>query len=309
MKASLIIACYNYEQYVDRAITSALKQTRKFDEIIFVDDGSVDSSYARAKAYKEVSAVTKKNGGLLSVIRAGFQQSSGDIICLLDCDDELLDDHLENVMSDMNSLKIGMRFNNSLLAIAGKKPKPRDPFRSTAYWGPTPVATYYAHWGLGANTSCLAFDREVLKMILHYNEGLDHYWRIRGEDTLIWGSSLLGATKYYSEKPTTIYHIHDRNSFYGKKATPIDSAFYEHSRDIFFSRFSPIFADKRKPHKQLISELKCHNYIDSNIVEIYNGALKRMRTKISSLDYIKTKIRLKMLSNKLLQQSADRYSM
>ena len=44
MKATCIINNYNYGELLKEAIQSCLEQTRKFDEIIIVDDGSSDKS-------------------------------------------------------------------------------------------------------------------------------------------------------------------------------------------------------------------------------------------------------------------------
>ena len=60
---SILIASYNKEKYVTRCINSCLTQTYNNIEIIFVDDGSTDSSYEKAKKYKKIKAIknyTKK---------------------------------------------------------------------------------------------------------------------------------------------------------------------------------------------------------------------------------------------------------
>ena len=49
---SILIASYNKEKYVNRCIKSCLSQTYKNIEIIFIDDGSKDSSYKIAKEFK-----------------------------------------------------------------------------------------------------------------------------------------------------------------------------------------------------------------------------------------------------------------
>ena len=44
VKISLLVACYNEEKSLRKSIRSCLNQTRKFDEMVFVDDSSVDKT-------------------------------------------------------------------------------------------------------------------------------------------------------------------------------------------------------------------------------------------------------------------------
>ena len=48
-KVSVIIVNYNNSKYITRSIKSALKQSYKNTEIIFVDDLSYDNSFSIAK--------------------------------------------------------------------------------------------------------------------------------------------------------------------------------------------------------------------------------------------------------------------
>ena len=52
-KVSIVIPCYNVENYVKDAIDSAISQTIKDKEIICVDDGSSDSTPAILKKYEK----------------------------------------------------------------------------------------------------------------------------------------------------------------------------------------------------------------------------------------------------------------
>jgi glycosyltransferase involved in cell wall biosynthesis len=86
--ASIVICNHNYERFLAEAIDSALRQTYAAVEIIVIDDGSTDNSRMLIERYgRLVRAVFKRNGGQPSAINAGFRESCGEIVCLLDADD------------------------------------------------------------------------------------------------------------------------------------------------------------------------------------------------------------------------------
>ncbi|MEO0755249.1 MAG: glycosyltransferase [Cyanobacteria bacterium J06648_16] len=88
MLASILINNYNYETYLEAAITSALNQTYDIIEVIVVDDGSVDGSRQIIEKFGDrIVPVLKANGGQASAINAGFQACRGEYVFLLDADD------------------------------------------------------------------------------------------------------------------------------------------------------------------------------------------------------------------------------
>lgn len=91
MQVSIIINNFNYGSFLREAIDSALNQTWPDVEVIVVDDGSEDNSADVIDSYGDrITSVYKNNGGQASSINAGFVQSKGDVVILLDADDYLL---------------------------------------------------------------------------------------------------------------------------------------------------------------------------------------------------------------------------
>jgi len=87
---SVIISNCNYGRFLGRSIDSALSQTYPHTEVIVVDDGSTDESREVMASYGErIVAITKENGGQASAVNAGFSKCRGQVVCLLDSDDEL----------------------------------------------------------------------------------------------------------------------------------------------------------------------------------------------------------------------------
>jgi glycosyltransferase involved in cell wall biosynthesis len=88
---SILLANYNYANYIGQSIESVLQQTYSRWELIICDDGSTDNSVAVIESYLQrdhrIRLVRKPNGGHTSVLNMAFSCSSGDIICFLDSDD------------------------------------------------------------------------------------------------------------------------------------------------------------------------------------------------------------------------------
>lgn len=99
---SIIIPVYNVELYLERCIESVLNQNDFQNEIILINDGSIDSSGdicdEYAKRYSHISVIHKKNGGLSEARNDGIKYSTGDYIIFLDSDDYLE----ENVLQRFN---------------------------------------------------------------------------------------------------------------------------------------------------------------------------------------------------------------
>lgn len=92
MDASIIITCYNYEQYVESAILSAINQNYDAEqfEIIVVNDGSYDGSELIIDRYKDfIKIYHLKNQGLEKAANFGISKANGRYITRLDADDQL----------------------------------------------------------------------------------------------------------------------------------------------------------------------------------------------------------------------------
>lgn len=92
MRFSVIIPLYNKGPYVSKAIKSVLAQTYEDFEIIVIDDGSIDDSFANAKVVLEGASmkyrlVHQENAGVSTARNNGVALSSGDYLCFLDADD------------------------------------------------------------------------------------------------------------------------------------------------------------------------------------------------------------------------------
>lgn len=87
---SIIITCYNYENYIGLSIESAIAQTYDDVEIIVVNDGSTDNSLNVINRYSDkIKCISTENCGFISACLTGLAASSGSYIIFLDADDML----------------------------------------------------------------------------------------------------------------------------------------------------------------------------------------------------------------------------
>jgi glycosyltransferase involved in cell wall biosynthesis len=87
-KLAVVISCYNYESFVERAIQSVLSQSRSDCEVIVVDDGSTDGSWGVISRCG-VTAFRIENSGARLACLFGFDKSRAPFVLFLDADDEL----------------------------------------------------------------------------------------------------------------------------------------------------------------------------------------------------------------------------
>lgn len=103
MFLSIIIPVYNVHEYIEKCISSAVKQAGDDCEIIVVDDGSNDGlSPALCDAFsaqypKIVNVIHKINGGVGEARNVGIKKARGEYICFLDGDDYILPDMVDDL--------------------------------------------------------------------------------------------------------------------------------------------------------------------------------------------------------------------
>jgi len=132
---SILIPAYNSEEWIADTIKSALAQTWEPKEIIVVDDGSKDRTYAFAKQFESdsVRVVAQKNQGSAACRNTAFSLSKGQYIQWLDADDLLSPN---KVASQMAMLEKGITSRTLLSAGFGKflYRYERAEFSPTALW-------------------------------------------------------------------------------------------------------------------------------------------------------------------------------
>lgn len=244
---SIIINNYNYENFLENAIDSAIEQTYENIEIVVVDDGSTDySPQIIAKYGTQIISIFKKNGGQSSSLNSGFQASSGEILCFLDADDMFCTNKVEQVVNLLNELEwqnhqillnnfldtidrqgdfIKIDLVNEILSAPGewrflKELSGKSLFfvdkinlLSTSEQVFQFAAKYRFIPYLGVQTSGITITRSLAEKVFPLPQ---ESIRISADVFLVKAASLNGKI-YSTNYPLTKYRIHGNNSWYGNK--------------------------------------------------------------------------------------------
>lgn len=98
MRVSALVPTFNRSEFLREALSSLLRQTLPPDEIIVIDDGSVDdTSQVAASFAPAVKYVYKANGGKSSALNLGLAQATGELIYILDDDDIAAEDAIQRM--------------------------------------------------------------------------------------------------------------------------------------------------------------------------------------------------------------------
>jgi cellulose synthase/poly-beta-1,6-N-acetylglucosamine synthase-like glycosyltransferase len=109
---SVIVPAYNEAIVIDRTISSLLAQDYHGPvEIVVVDDGSSDATYAVARAthgdVPRVAIYAKPNGGKASALNYGIARAHGEIIVGLDADTQFKRNTLRHLIAPLADQRVG----------------------------------------------------------------------------------------------------------------------------------------------------------------------------------------------------------
>ncbi|TDW47274.1 poly-beta-1,6 N-acetyl-D-glucosamine synthase [Flavobacterium sp. 270] len=119
-KVSIIVPAYNEEINAVKTIENLLCQDYPDFDIVFVDDGSKDKTFAMiSEAFKDnpkVKVNTKPNGGKASALNYGIKLTQNDYVVCIDADTQLKTDAISQLMKGFT---MQLKDNQEIGAIAG----------------------------------------------------------------------------------------------------------------------------------------------------------------------------------------------
>src|SRR5271165_4471603 len=104
---SILIPAFNSEHWIADTIKSAIGQTWQRKEVIIVDDGSTDQTFAVARRFasREVTVVSCEHRGAAAARNHALSLSQGDYIQWLDADDLLSPDKIARQMEAVDKCR------------------------------------------------------------------------------------------------------------------------------------------------------------------------------------------------------------
>ncbi len=108
---SVIVPAFNEEVNAVKTVQNILAGEFPVGEVLFIDDGSSDSTYSRvASAFADhprVRVLTKPNGGKASALNYGIRHATGEILVCIDADTQLAPDAIREMIRNFDSPGVG----------------------------------------------------------------------------------------------------------------------------------------------------------------------------------------------------------
>ena len=223
-KVGIIITHYNYADFIDRAIQSALSQTYEEYEIVVVDDQSNEENRKRLSEILkhrkgQVKAVWREeNQGQLEAFFAGVSEIEADFYCMLDPDDEYLPTFIEDMVAlHLNkNMYVAMVCSNQICTVNGRQltgTKLNNNVKNFTLDNDQNYNVKYFNWQDGrwpwTSTSSMMFRKDALKLLksTHKTDV-----KICADTYLAAGCRYMGGTLIY-EKPLVLRSIHQDSAF------------------------------------------------------------------------------------------------
>jgi alpha-1,3-rhamnosyltransferase len=127
---SVVVPAYNHEQFIGEALRSLIAQTYPHLDLLVLDDGSTDTTYARieelrpelVRRFSRVEIATKPNEGSGRTISRCLELVRNDLVYLLDSDDIAHPDAIDRLLSCMASSDVALAVGDNEYIDADGRP-------------------------------------------------------------------------------------------------------------------------------------------------------------------------------------------
>ncbi len=278
MKISVIITCYNYEQYISEAIDSFLKQDCINKELIVVDDCSVDNSSDIIISYGDVLTPVLKNinQGHGAAFNSGFEKATGDLIMFLDADDYLLSGSLQEAVNNYQK-GVSLYQYRTILVDEGRKDFGIFPVR-TQSWNTECAKKNVLRYGRYQTsvTSGMVYNRSFLEKVLPMNE---EDFRQGGDGYLAILAPLYGSIQSF-EHLLSGYRQHGSNHS-GFSLDVLKQAKWRISHDLYRYKYLKDHAKKNgEPFRDSYEDYDIYHLESRMCVALFDSGNSRKRFRL-----------------------------
>ena len=198
---SIVLCCYNGEDFIKEQIDSLVNQTYPNLEIIISDDASSDSTFQIIEGYKTDRRVKlfsqSHNLGPSKNFEFAVRQSSGEFIAFSDQDDIWLPEKIEKLHGAIGDSFL-IYCDSELVNEAGEKLNKKISELRNMYTGSGTMGFVFSNivWG-----HAMMIDRKLLEFVLPIPAGIPHDIWIAFKATALTGIK-------YLDLPLTLYRQH-----------------------------------------------------------------------------------------------------
>lgn len=226
---SIIVPCYNMENYIADTIMSVKRQTYSNWELLIVDDVSTDQTTAVIEPFcKEDSrihlAVKEQHTGIASSRNQAISKANGRYLAFLDADDVWHPEKLERQLRFVQEQKIGFCYSSYDLIDETGKPLGKT-IKSI---GTLTYKDYLRNTIIGCSTVMVDTDIVGRVTVPDFRTS---------EDTATWLDILKQGVKAYAiDEPLTSYRIREKSASSNKMKAASDlwKVYRKHEKMSFF---------------------------------------------------------------------------
>jgi glycosyltransferase involved in cell wall biosynthesis len=292
---SVVLICFNAEEFIREAIESVLAQTYSNWELLLVDDGSTDASLAVAQWYarkypervRYLEHAGHQNRGMSASRNVGIANARGEFIAFVDADDVWLPHKLERQVAELESRsEAGMTYGPTQWWYSwtgSSKDVQRDYIhdlgvQSNALLRPPALLLRFLRDEAISPCTCSALLR---RKTVERVGGFEEIFRGMYEDQAFFAKVCLSVPVFVSAACSARYRQHARSNCYLSKAI----AEYNVARSAFLSWLSEYLATQNINDIEVWEALRCEMwpYRHRILHRIYHTARQKIPGRIFRL--------------------------
>ena len=227
-KISIIVPCYNAEDFIRETLESIERQTYNNYEVFVIDDASSDGSIEIVKDFINITSINiqliqnKKNKGVSYSRNIGIKRSNGEYIAFLDSDDTWEPEKLEkqiNIFESKGNDEVGVVYTGvnimSDIQTKSKLLKWEFTVNNTEHWGKCFNSKYTGEITVNrllhsGNHICLSSSL-VKREAISFSNGFDETLPFQIEDYLLWCCISLKYNFFLIQDKLTNYRVHSQS--------------------------------------------------------------------------------------------------
>lgn len=280
-KVSIILPCYNVEQYIHNIYENIVQSSYDNYEMIFVNDGSLDNTVQEIQKIQKMNdsrvvLIDKENGGVSSARNEGIKSATGKYVLFIDPDDEISLNLMTEVVNNAEAT-------SSEFVIYGYRREDIDCPESSEDVLPRQNYEYNNTIDIvnGFIPSIIGISKESL---VNWQNGGDLYWNkewgavwraLYRRDIIIKNSILFDRELFLNEDSIFTCHY----LCYAKKMTTVNKCLYTYRVKSSGAMYSSINSDRLLTSKIALANARrevaecVYSVINRDISEWYMGSL------------------------------------